>query len=39
MSRVSLSTDMMFRDGWTSQLATMSGDIASGYTATVTYVV
>ena len=39
ISQVSLATDNVFRDGWTTQLATMSGDVANGYTATITYVV
>ena len=39
MGRVSLSTDNVFSDGWTTQLATMSGDATNGFTATVTYVV
>ena len=39
MQRVSLSTDNVFSDGWTTQLATISGDVAGGFTATVTYVV
>jgi protocatechuate 3,4-dioxygenase beta subunit len=38
MSRVSLATDNVFSDGWTRQLATVTGDVAGGYTATVTYV-
>ena len=39
IGRVSLSTDNVFSDGWTTQLATMSGDVTNGFTATVTYVV
>ena len=38
MSRVSLATDNVFSDGWTTQLAAVSGDVTTGYTATVTYV-
>ncbi|MCI0686468.1 MAG: hypothetical protein L0Y54_04410 [Sporichthyaceae bacterium] len=30
LARVSLDTDNVFRDGWTSQLGTMSGSVASG---------
>jgi protocatechuate 3,4-dioxygenase beta subunit len=32
MSRVSLNTDMVFRDGWDNELGTMSGSISSGLT-------
>ena len=33
LSRVSLSTDMVFSDGWSSELAAVTGDAANGYTA------
>lgn len=33
LSRVSLQTDNVFRDGWQLQLAEMSGSAAQGYTA------
>ncbi|GIW12978.1 MAG: intradiol ring-cleavage dioxygenase [Tepidiforma sp.] len=33
LSRVSLATDNVFRDGWQLQLAEMSGDPSRGYTA------
>jgi len=36
LSRVSLDRDMVFSDGWTSELATMSGSASSGYTASLT---
>ncbi|MET9631875.1 intradiol ring-cleavage dioxygenase [Lentzea sp. NPDC006480] len=39
MSRTSLRQDMVFRDGVDHQLATMSGDTASGYTASLTFAV
>lgn len=35
LSRLSLSTDGIFADGWTDQLATMSGSAAEGYTASL----
>ncbi|MCL6645707.1 MAG: intradiol ring-cleavage dioxygenase [Dehalococcoidia bacterium] len=35
LSRVSLQTDGIFRDGWQLQLAEMSGDRARGYTASL----
>jgi protocatechuate 3,4-dioxygenase beta subunit len=35
LSRVSLQTDGVFRDGWQLQLAEMSGDRARGYTASL----
>ncbi|OLR89743.1 intradiol ring-cleavage dioxygenase [Actinokineospora bangkokensis] len=35
LSRTSLARDMVFSDGWTSQLAAVSGDTAGGYTATL----
>lgn len=39
MNGVSLSTDMVFRDGSALELATMSGTIAAGLTATLTVAV
>ena len=39
LAQTSLATDNVFSDGWTTQLATMTGDVTSGFTATVTYVV
>jgi protocatechuate 3,4-dioxygenase beta subunit len=36
MERTSLTNDMVFRDGWTTQLATVTGDVASGYVANLT---
>jgi len=35
MTRLSLDTDMVFRDGYRSQLATVNGSPSSGYTATL----
>lgn len=35
LSRMSLDTDNVFADGWTDQLATMSGSPADGYTASL----
>jgi protocatechuate 3,4-dioxygenase beta subunit len=35
MSRLSLDTDGIFRDGWTDQLATMSGSVDEGYAASL----
>jgi protocatechuate 3,4-dioxygenase beta subunit len=35
LSRVSLASDGIFRDGYATQLATTSGDVTSGYTATL----
>ncbi|MCY1019658.1 intradiol ring-cleavage dioxygenase [Pyxidicoccus sp. MSG2] len=35
LSRISLSTDNVFRDGWTSQLASVTGNTTSGYLATL----
>ncbi|TWP47276.1 intradiol ring-cleavage dioxygenase [Lentzea tibetensis] len=35
MSRTSLDSDMVFRDGHDQQLAAISGDVGSGYTATL----
>lgn len=35
LSRLSLDTDGIFADGWTEQLATVSGSAADGYTASL----
>lgn len=35
LSRLSLETDNVFADGWTDQLATVSGSVSSGYTASL----
>ncbi len=35
LGRMSLDSDNVFRDGWTEQLATMSGSVADGYTASL----
>jgi hypothetical protein len=39
MARTSLKQDMVFRDGVDHQMATMSGTVASGYTASLTFAV
>ncbi|MET9231160.1 intradiol ring-cleavage dioxygenase [Lentzea sp. NPDC003310] len=39
MSRTSLKQDMVFRDGVDHQMASMSGDVSSGYTASLTFAV
>ncbi|NKE60774.1 intradiol ring-cleavage dioxygenase [Lentzea sp. PSKA42] len=39
MSRTSLKQDMVFRDGTDQQMATMSGNVQSGYTASLTFAV
>ncbi|MDT7782705.1 MAG: hypothetical protein QOF58_1124 [Pseudonocardiales bacterium] len=39
MSRTSLQQDMVFRDGVDHQMATMSGNTQSGYTASLTFAV
>jgi protocatechuate 3,4-dioxygenase beta subunit len=39
LAQTSLATDNVFSDGWTTQLATMTGDVTTGFTAAVTYVV
>jgi protocatechuate 3,4-dioxygenase beta subunit len=36
LSKITLATDGVFKDGAALQLATMSGSVASGYTATLT---
>jgi protocatechuate 3,4-dioxygenase beta subunit len=36
MNRTSLTTDNVFRDGWTSQLATVTGSVDAGYVANLT---
>ncbi len=35
LGRLSLDTDNVFRDGWTDQLATVSGSATDGYTASL----
>lgn len=35
LKRTSLSQDMVFRDGWQTQLGTVTGDVASGMTVTL----
>lgn len=35
LSRITLKTDNVFSDGWTLQMATLSGNVTSGYTATL----
>jgi protocatechuate 3,4-dioxygenase beta subunit len=35
LSRVSLESDNVFRDGWSAELATVTGSVAKGYTATL----
>jgi hypothetical protein len=35
LSRLSLDGDMVFRDGWSDQLATVSGSVANGYVASL----
>ena len=39
LSRVSLDSDMVFRDGADQQMATMTGDVNGGFTASLTVVV
>ena len=39
MAKTSLSTDNVFSDGSDKQLATMSGNVSSGYTASLTLAV
>ncbi|HEX8867856.1 MAG TPA: intradiol ring-cleavage dioxygenase [Lentzea sp.] len=39
MARTSLKQDMVFRDGVDQQMATMSGNTTSGYTASLTFAV
>jgi protocatechuate 3,4-dioxygenase beta subunit len=39
MSRTTLKQDMVFRDGTEHQMATMSGNVASGYTASLIFAV
>lgn len=39
LAGVSLNSDVVFRDGWDRQLATMTGDVTSGYTASLPVVV
>jgi protocatechuate 3,4-dioxygenase beta subunit len=33
LKKVSLTTDMVFRDSWQTELGTLTGDVASGYVA------
>ena len=35
MAQTSLSSDMVFRDGWSQELATATGSTSNGYTATL----
>jgi protocatechuate 3,4-dioxygenase beta subunit len=35
LSQVSLDSDMVFSDGWSLELATVTGSVADGYTATL----
>lgn len=35
MAQTSLANDNVFRDGWTLQMASVTGSVASGYTATL----
>lgn len=39
LCRSSLATDNVFSDGWTQQLATVTGDATSGFVATLTFAV
>lgn len=39
LTKTSLDRDMVFRDGWTTQLATVTGDVNSGFTMSLTVVV
>jgi protocatechuate 3,4-dioxygenase beta subunit len=39
LSRTSLSSDMVFRDGWSHQLATVTGDVTNGFTAALNFAV
>jgi protocatechuate 3,4-dioxygenase beta subunit len=36
LAQTSLTRDMVFSDGWTSQLATMTGSVSEGYVANLT---
>lgn len=36
LARISLATDSIFRDGYSTQMATVTGDVTSGYTAQLT---
>jgi protocatechuate 3,4-dioxygenase beta subunit len=38
LSKVSLSTDMVFSDGWQNELGTVVGSTSAGYTCTLTCV-
>ncbi|MGH9135608.1 MAG: intradiol ring-cleavage dioxygenase [Acidimicrobiales bacterium] len=35
LSRLSLNSDMVFSDGWSDQLATLTGTVSDGYTASL----
>ncbi|MGF1665103.1 MAG: hypothetical protein ACFCVC_02410 [Acidimicrobiia bacterium] len=35
LAQLSLETDNVFADGWTDQLATVTGSLADGYTASL----
>jgi protocatechuate 3,4-dioxygenase beta subunit len=35
MTQTTLSSDMVFRDGWSQEMATTTGDASSGYTASL----
>ena len=35
LAQTSLPTDMVFRDGWTLQVATFTGSPTAGYVATI----
>ena len=35
LSRLSLNSDMVFSDGWSDQLATLSGTVSQGYMASL----
>jgi protocatechuate 3,4-dioxygenase beta subunit len=36
LSQISLDRDNVFSDGWSAQMATLTGDVTAGYTATLT---
>jgi protocatechuate 3,4-dioxygenase beta subunit len=36
LAQTSLARDMVFSDGWDTQLATLTGDVTNGYVATLT---
>ena len=35
LDRLSLESDVIFRDGWSEQLATVAGNVDSGYVASL----